>query len=280
MPGESRSELLRWLNEVLDLKLDKVERCGTGAVFCQLLDYVYRDVPMHKVKFNTTNEYEYRSNWKILQLLFSKHNITKVIDVERLIKCRLQDNLELLQWFKKYCDDRAPVEPYDAATRRSLAPPPPGSGRPLVTPRPPLALGRRVLSGATPQRRPLSQQLLRHATPPLGANGAATGAGAGASGARAVASRELAETQLALDRAQLECSQLRKLCDSLETERNFYFNKLRLIEILTQNILDAPADVANQVDTITVPEMMKQVQSILYLVDDGFQLNEVDDESF
>lgn len=281
MPGASRSELLRWLTELLDMKVDLVELCGTGAVFCQLLDYIYRDIPMHRVKFDTTNDFDYRTNWKILQMLFNKHNITKVIDVERLLKCRLQDNLELLQWFKKTVDERGPFEPYDAAARRAMAPPAPGagSGRSLVAA---LATGRRVLSGTTPQRRPPSQLLVgphptpvRHPTPPLGANGAATGAGTGAS------AREVADLREQLELATKESAELRKLCDSLETERNFYFNKLRNIEILTQNILETPADVdTSSVASLTVAEVMKQVQLILYRVDDGFQLNEVDDESF
>ncbi|CAN3374365.1 hypothetical protein DIURU_000757 [Diutina rugosa] len=281
MPGASRSELLRWLTELLDMKVDSVESCGTGAVFCQLLDYIYRDIPMHRVKFDTTNDFDYRTNWKILQMSFNKHNITKVIDVERLLKCRLQDNLELLQWFKKTVDERGPFEPYDAAARRAMAPPAPGagSGRSSVAAS---ATGRRVSSGTTPQRRPPSQSSVgphptpvRHPTPPSGANGAATGAGTGAS------AREVADLREQLESATKESAELRKSCDSLETERNFYFNKLRNIEILTQNILETPADVdTSSVASLTVAEVMKQVQSILYRVDDGFQLNEVDDESF
>ena len=40
--GESRSELLAWLNELLQINYTKVEQCGTGAAYCQILDSVYR----------------------------------------------------------------------------------------------------------------------------------------------------------------------------------------------------------------------------------------------
>jgi hypothetical protein len=39
--GESRSELLAWLNELLQINYTKVEQCGTGAAYCQILDSVY-----------------------------------------------------------------------------------------------------------------------------------------------------------------------------------------------------------------------------------------------
>lgn len=279
MAGESRTDLLRWLNELLQLDYKRVELCGTGAAFCQLLDYVHRDMPMPKVKFDINLEYEYRNNWKILQSGFTRHKITKVIDVDRLVKCRLQDNLELLQWFKKYCTEKHPLEGYDPVGRRA------GQGGAARAPRPPSAAGRRVLSGLTPipptSRRTLSlaTPVLRNSTPPQSANGL-SGAGAGRPPSAALTLRELAETQRALDQANLELANYKNMCDLMETERNFYFNKLREIEILSQNILDM-ANLDNLADMVelTVPELMAKVQQILYRVDDGFQLNEVDAES-
>jgi hypothetical protein len=40
--GESRSELLAWLNELLQVNYTRIEQCGTGAVYCQILDSIYR----------------------------------------------------------------------------------------------------------------------------------------------------------------------------------------------------------------------------------------------
>jgi RP/EB family microtubule-associated protein len=47
-----------------------------------------------KVKWQAKFDYEYVENYKVLQDAFKKNNVSKVIDVERLIKCRYQDNLE------------------------------------------------------------------------------------------------------------------------------------------------------------------------------------------
>lgn len=37
----SRTELLSWLNELLALNYTKVEQCGTGAAYAQIIDSIY-----------------------------------------------------------------------------------------------------------------------------------------------------------------------------------------------------------------------------------------------
>ncbi|KAK4521100.1 uncharacterized protein ATC70_013044 [Mucor velutinosus] len=71
--GESRTELLAWVNDLLQLNYTKVEQAGTGAAYCQIMDSVFNDVHMTKVKFDTKHEYEYVSNFKVLQHTFDKH---------------------------------------------------------------------------------------------------------------------------------------------------------------------------------------------------------------
>ena len=39
--GESRTELLGWLNDLLALNYVKVEQCGTGGAYCQIIDSIY-----------------------------------------------------------------------------------------------------------------------------------------------------------------------------------------------------------------------------------------------
>lgn len=39
--GESRSELLAWLNELLDINYTKIEQCGTGGAYCQVFDSIF-----------------------------------------------------------------------------------------------------------------------------------------------------------------------------------------------------------------------------------------------
>jgi len=41
MAAVSRTDLLAWLNELLQLNYTKVEQCGTGGAYCQILDSIY-----------------------------------------------------------------------------------------------------------------------------------------------------------------------------------------------------------------------------------------------
>ncbi|KAL4440911.1 hypothetical protein ABPG74_009324 [Tetrahymena malaccensis] len=118
----SRQEMLQWINDSLKLNEKKIENLGTGAIYCQLFDLVYPGkVQMAKVNWKAKYENEYVSNFKILQQAFDKMNVNKPIDVNKLIKCKYQDNLEFLQWMKKYHDQfrKNQDKPYDAVGRRN-----------------------------------------------------------------------------------------------------------------------------------------------------------------
>ncbi|ODQ65197.1 hypothetical protein NADFUDRAFT_46930 [Nadsonia fulvescens var. elongata DSM 6958] len=118
MATGSRQELIAWVNELLVLDITKIEQLGTGAVFCQIFDSIFLDVPMSRVKFNVSSEYQYIQNFKILQSIFTKNRIDRQIPVERLVKCRFQDNLDFLQFSKKYWEVNNSGQHYDALSRR------------------------------------------------------------------------------------------------------------------------------------------------------------------
>lgn len=96
-----RFEILSWINSLLQLNLSKVEKACSGVVHCQLLDAAHPGIVlMHKVNFDAKSNYEMIQNYKVLQDVFNKLEITKHIEVSKLVKGRPLDNLELMQWMK------------------------------------------------------------------------------------------------------------------------------------------------------------------------------------
>ena len=73
---------------------------------------------MSKINWKAKLEHEFIGNYKILQQAFTKIGITKHIDVEKLIKGKYQDNLEFLQWMKRYFDKHHCGAAYDAVGKR------------------------------------------------------------------------------------------------------------------------------------------------------------------
>merc|ERR1719323_949359 len=59
-------------------------------------------VAIKRIKFDTKLEHEYIQNFKLLQAAFTKLNVDKAVQVDRLVKGRFQDNFEFMQWFNKF----------------------------------------------------------------------------------------------------------------------------------------------------------------------------------
>ncbi|KAG6016850.1 hypothetical protein E4U54_000352 [Claviceps lovelessii] len=231
--GESRQELIQWLNSLLQLNMTKVEQCGTGAALCQVFDSIYMDLPMSRVKFNANGEWAYVQNFKVLQNAFTKHQIDKPIPVEALIKCKMQDNLEFLQWTKKFWDLNFPDHDYDAVARRKGGALP-ASGAGAAAPRAPTSTGGARRGGAA-------------AAAPRVAKAAGVGPGSAA--------------------LQQENNTLKETVVGLERERDFYFSKLRDIELLIQQAVDEDPELEKQEDGL-----VKQIQLILYSTEEGFEI--------
>ncbi|KAM0936816.1 putative microtubule-associated protein RP/EB [Dioscorea sansibarensis] len=201
-----RSEILTWINATLQLSLSRVEEAASGAVQCQMMDMVHPGVvPMHKVNFDAKSEYDMIQNYKLLQEVFNKLKIEKHIEVNKLVKGRPLDNLEFLQWLKRYCDSvngGIMNENYNPVERRNKV----GKERSL-----------RVSHKS-------SKSLQANS---LTVRGSIDGPKQGkASNAEHSAAhiQELSE----------KIADLKLSVDNMEKERDFYFAKLRDIEILCQ----------------------------------------------
>ncbi|KAF2183019.1 hypothetical protein K469DRAFT_710965 [Zopfia rhizophila CBS 207.26] len=243
--GESRQELIAWLNNLLQLNITKVEQCGTGAALCQVFDSIFYDVPMSRVKFNANTEYAYLQNFKILQNVFTKHQIDRPMPVEALVKCKMQDNLEFLQWTKRYWDQYFPGHDYDPVARRKGQGGLPATGAPVP----------RASTTSAARRAPASNTAAPRTRTPLGGGGAAS-----------AALRE-------------ENNVLKETVQGLERERDFYFSKLRDIELLIQQSMEAEPELEKE------DGLLKQIQTILYSTEEGFEIpaeaeGEVEEETF
>lgn len=299
--SESRQELLNWVNGLLLLDLTKVEQCGTGAVLCQIYDSIFLDVPMGKVKFDVNTEYQYLNNFKVLQSTFVRHGIDRSIPVERLVKCRFQDNLEFLQFTRRFWDNNFPGHDYDPLARRKGGPVP----QPLRAPQP---------TRAPVRPRVVSNSSLNNNTKNRASSAAANRiSSVGTRPARPSSARP---SSVAMGRApgppsttvvnglkekvkqlEVENEGLIQAVEVVESERDFYFQKLRDVEVLIQTAADQldskevnggetvqDADtLAESVSKLSVEDkfaqLVRDVQTILYSTAEGFEIPTQDYET-
>ncbi|KAJ7952812.1 Microtubule-associated protein RP/EB [Quillaja saponaria] len=233
-----RSEILAWINSTLQLNLSKVEEACSGAVHCQLMDAVHPGmVPMHKVNFDAKSEYEMIQNYKVLQDVFNKLKITKHIEVNKLVKGRPLDNLEFMQWMKRYCDsvNADLLHNYNPLGRREAC-----KG------------GKEVSKKAAPSQTSTKGSNSTSRSQPSH-NSRKNDVSSANTNQAAKALRPSSSAGPAYDK---QITELKLSVDSLEKERDFYFAKLRDIEILCQT------------PEIEHSPVVAAIQKILYATDD------------
>ncbi|EDV23368.1 uncharacterized protein TRIADDRAFT_57922 [Trichoplax adhaerens] len=190
---------------------------------------------LSKVKFNTQLEHEYIQNFKILQIAFKKAGVDKTVPIERLIKGRFQDNFEFLQWFKRFfdanCNDSVDYDPVNA--RGGTA-------------------SRSANTGAATKRTTAGVRTTGVKSKP--AEKPRTMAPAGRTTKRAPASNNSNQ----VNELNAQITELKLTVEGLEKERDFYFNKLRDIEVLCQQ------------DTAHDSPIIAQILEIMYATEDGF----------
>jgi hypothetical protein len=116
----SKNEILNWIKEAYKISLAKIEEAYNGAIYCQIIDSIHPGkVKMNKVKWNAKLDNDVINNYKILQQAFDECKINKNIEVGALMKGKPLDNLEFLQWLKRYYDLNYHGNAYDAEKRRN-----------------------------------------------------------------------------------------------------------------------------------------------------------------
>ncbi|XP_014489179.1 PREDICTED: microtubule-associated protein RP/EB family member 1 isoform X2 [Dinoponera quadriceps] len=249
----SRHDMLAWVNDCLQSSFTKIEELCTGAVYCQFMDMLFPgSVPLKRVKFKTNLEHEYIQNFKILQGGFKKMNVDKVIPVDKLIKGRFQDNFEFLQWFKKFFDANYDGREYEAYEARGCIPL--GSGvdgthnlsNPQLVPLPPQSKQPQIQQKHIQQRNSVPRQQQVNKAQPYRAPPKNTAVGSrGDTGKIEELSAQLVELKMSVE--------------GLEKERDFYFGKLRDIEVMCQDC-----------DNGDPPPIVQKILEVLYATEDGF----------
>lgn len=241
----SRHDMLAWVNDTLQANFGKIEDLCTGAAYCQFMDMLFPGaLILKRVKWTTKQEHEYINNFKALQGSFKKMGVDNNVPVERLVKGRFQDNFEFVQWFKKFFDANYDGSEYDAMAVRG--------NEPMAGP-----------SGAGVKKAGVSKPLgVRQ--PPAARAPARTAAPAKAAAARvprpAAEDKENLADKKRMEEMSVELEEQKVTVAGLEKERDFYFGKLRDIEVLCQE---------NEEGEEQSP-VIKSILDILYATDDGF----------
>jgi len=288
----SRTDLLQWVNDLLQIDLKKIEMCASGTVYCQIVDACNPGtVAMRKLNWKANKDFEFIPNFKVLQAAFDKNGIDKHIDVDKLIRGKYQDNLEFLQWMKCYWErEGMGRSDYDPVAARADRPLPPWA-RPLLDglsasarPRP----AQKENAGAN--IRPASADVIKKAAPAASERPArAKRAGQAAAQPTALTSaRDVRpldreeELPAALTSArdvrpsdreeelQARCveqehqlNDLHDTLDGLERERDYYFKKLREVEVLCTTIQNSAGP------DRTSKQIIEDIQAIMYASNEG-----------
>jgi len=269
----SRHEMLAWVNDCLQTKYVKIEEMCSGSAYCQFMDMLFPNcVQLKKVKFKTKLEHEYIQNFKVLQAAFKRMTVDKIVPVDKLIKGRFQDNFEFLQWFKKFFDANYQGGDYDPVGARGGIILDSGNGA-APTSRMPVASSnghspakpmakRAPGSDAKPATRMPSASADKTSPAPR-APVAARSRPVGGGGASAAQIEEL--NAIILEK--------NLTIEGLEKERDFYFGKLRDIEVLAQEQEGMPPE-----NTVAADQFSQKILDLLYATEDGFAVPEEEDD--
>lgn len=216
----SKIQLLNWIDETFGVSYAKVEACASGAIYCQICDAIYGKVPMSKVKWDAKSDYEFIQNWRFVQASFKKEGVSKGIPIEKLVKAKFQDNLEFLQWMKHFYNCKYDGHDYDAKARRDKGK---GTGG--------LKKGGTSKGTSSSSARPKPARKTTTKAKPSG--------GGGASEAQKASIADLKE----------QIASLQKMAEGMEKERDFYYGKLREVEIFCQEDAEGEGDEVKEEDS-------------------------------
>jgi RP/EB family microtubule-associated protein len=198
-----------------------------------------------RVKWSTKLEHEYINNFKVLQEYFKANSVEKIVPVEKLVKGKFQDNFEFVQWFKKFFDANYQGTEYDALGMRGgecLG----GGG--TNAPRGATMMTRKPVAATHGSPTKTAPKPVGRAMPKVNAVRPAQ--------IKPMANQNRGDTGK-VEELTAQIFELKTSVEGLEKERDFYFGKLRDIEVMCQE-----NDENNP--------LIQKILDVLYATEDGF----------
>ncbi|MCP9264622.1 hypothetical protein DINM_022740 [Dirofilaria immitis] len=248
--------------------LSRHEMLMMGKRLSAFTDFLFPgSIQLRRVKWNSRLELDWLSNWKLLQTSWKTLGVDKIVPVEKLIKensrfAFLQDNFEFLQWFKKFFDANFDGHEYDPLDARGGEPLPSDvkanapSRMPARSSVPPVKKSTLSTSNASMNKGEVRKTAVvggkvnstRTAAPPVTATAA-----------KAVAHpiQPAVDPQVVAN-LKRELEEVKEQVAEGDNERDFYFSKLRQIEVICQD--------NEQIGTVDVARVL----AILYETEEGF----------
>jgi len=243
------------------------------VLLCQFMEMLFPGsigARSKRVKWNTKLEHECINNFKLLQEYFKALHVEKIVPVEKLVKGKFQDNFEFVQWFKKFFDanytdaqDYDPVAARDGQPLGSTTAKPGGATSGIRAP--PAARPAPTRTTAPPATKPPITKPVQHQQqqppPPPKAFPTTQRAPAPVHHNTAVSDHHSIENvrlQQEIYNLQDTIQQHLSQIAGLEKERDFYYQKLRDVEMICQ-----------EPECETLPQIQK-VLEVLYATEEGF----------
>ena len=230
-----RDELLSWINSIVGVGYKHIEDCANGAAFCQVIDALHPDtINLGKVKFDATLENDIVNNYKILQEGFYANQIQKNLNISEFINKKVNATLEMLQWLYQYAHMLLSSISYNPFERRKLF----GVKEPKMTrissysveqlnyspPKYKQEIAKPETSYSPPVQREIRRKIPpKHLSPPKQLN-ASLSSSSSLSAANPDSERKIRHLEKKVKKLQYEL-------DATSKERDFYWKRLRQIEI-------------------------------------------------
>jgi len=263
----SRNDILQWINTALEANFTKIEDLCTGAAYCQFMEMMFPGVigtRTKRVKWNTKLEHEYINNFKVLQEYFKALAVDKIVPVEKLVKGKFQDNFEFVQWFKKFFDaNYTAAHDYDPVAAREgqpLGSGKPGGGTSGIRAPPASRPAPIVRAAPPPTTRPpvTTKPMQQHQQKISPSVHRPVGGAHHVDSHHGPHSHESIRLQQEIDNLQEIIQQHAAQITGLEKERDFYYQKLRDVEVICQ-----------EPECESLPHTQK-ILEILYATEEGF----------